>query len=73
MKKRFTEEQIIGFLRESDAALKINNLCFPVTRLVFTSLESNDYFVAMSSRACNSALSSIAAVRRAFVEACLRL
>jgi putative transposase len=27
MKKRFTEEQIIGFLREADAGLKIKDLC----------------------------------------------
>jgi putative transposase len=27
MKKRFTEEQIIGFLREADAGLKVKDLC----------------------------------------------
>jgi putative transposase len=27
MKKRYTEEQIIGFLREADAGLPINELC----------------------------------------------
>ena len=27
MKKRFTEEQIIGFLREADAGLAIKELC----------------------------------------------
>jgi putative transposase len=27
MKKRFTEEQIIGFLREADAGVKIKDLC----------------------------------------------
>ena len=27
MKKRFTEEQIIGFLREADAGLPIKDLC----------------------------------------------
>jgi putative transposase len=27
MKKRFSEEQIIGFLREADAGLKIKDLC----------------------------------------------
>ena len=27
MKKRFTEEQIIGFLRESDAGLPVKELC----------------------------------------------
>lgn len=27
MKKRFTEEQIIGFLREADAGLPVKDLC----------------------------------------------
>lgn len=27
MKKRFTEEQIIGFLREADAGVKVKDLC----------------------------------------------
>ncbi len=27
MKKRFTEEQIIGFLREADAGMKVKDLC----------------------------------------------
>lgn len=27
MKKRFTEEQIIGFLREADAGLEVKELC----------------------------------------------
>ena len=27
MKKRFTEEQIIGFLREADAGLAVKDLC----------------------------------------------
>lgn len=27
MKKRYTEEQIIGFLREVDAGLPVNELC----------------------------------------------
>lgn len=27
MKKRFTEDQIIGFLREADAGLKVKDLC----------------------------------------------
>ncbi|MCI1035803.1 transposase, partial [Raoultella terrigena] len=27
MKKRFTEEQIIGFLREADAGVAIKDLC----------------------------------------------
>lgn len=27
MKKRFTEEQIIGFLREVDAGVKVKDLC----------------------------------------------
>ena len=27
MKKRFTEEQIIGFLREADAGLSVKELC----------------------------------------------
>ena len=27
MKKRFSEEQIIGFLREADAGMPINDLC----------------------------------------------
>ena len=27
MKKRFTEEQIIGFLREADAGMSIKDLC----------------------------------------------
>ena len=27
MKKRFTEEQIIGFLREADAGLTVAELC----------------------------------------------
>jgi putative transposase len=27
MKKRFTEEQIIGFLREADAGLQVKDLC----------------------------------------------
>lgn len=27
MKKRFTEEQIIGFLREADAGLPVKELC----------------------------------------------
>jgi putative transposase len=27
MKKRFTEEQIIGFLRESDAGMPVKDLC----------------------------------------------
>lgn len=27
MKKRFTEEQIIGFLREADAGMPIEDLC----------------------------------------------
>jgi putative transposase len=27
MKKRFTEEQIIGFLREADAGLTVKDLC----------------------------------------------
>ena len=27
MKKRYTEEQIIGFLREADAGVKVKDLC----------------------------------------------
>ena len=27
MKKRFTEEQIIGFMREADAGVKVKDLC----------------------------------------------
>lgn len=27
MKKRFTEEQIIGFLREADAGMPVKDLC----------------------------------------------
>ena len=27
MKKRFTEKQIIGFLREADSGVPVNNLC----------------------------------------------
>ncbi len=27
MKKRFTEEQIIGFLREADTGVKVKDLC----------------------------------------------
>ena len=27
MKKRFSEEQIIGFLREAEASLPVKNLC----------------------------------------------
>ena len=27
MKRRYTEEQIIGFLREADAGLPVNELC----------------------------------------------
>lgn len=27
MKKRFAEEQIIGFLREADAGMAVNELC----------------------------------------------
>ncbi len=27
MKMRFTEEQIIGFLREADAGMKVKDLC----------------------------------------------
>jgi putative transposase len=27
MKRRFTEEQIIGFLREADAGIKVKDLC----------------------------------------------
>ncbi|QTD46353.1 transposase [Ottowia testudinis] len=27
MKKRYTEEQIIGFLREADAGLPVKDLC----------------------------------------------
>lgn len=27
MKKRFSEEQIIGFLREADAGMKVKDLC----------------------------------------------
>ena len=32
MKKRFSEEQIIGFLRETDAGMPVKDLCRRVKR-----------------------------------------
>lgn len=41
MKKRFTEEQIIGFLREADAGMAIKELCRrPGFRQTFASLRA---------------------------------
>lgn len=47
MKKRFTEEQIIGFLREAEADLPVAELC---RQTILKSIRVRSYIRAFSAR-----------------------
>ena len=45
MKKRFTEEQIIGFLREADAGLPVKELCRKLHDALTLPPSRSSYFI----------------------------
>ncbi len=61
MKKRFTEEQIIGFLRGAEAGLSVKDLCRRVTACPsMTPLSSPAPIQAKSPASCNACEASCA-------------
>jgi len=56
MKKRFSEEQIIGFLKEAEAGIPVKELCRKHVSVMprFTPLRSKTPIIVFSNKHCHA-------------------